>query len=236
MAYVQGFVAAVPSANRQAYLDHIRPGAQAFRSYGATRVAHAWGDDVSTGRNNDYQAAVLAGPDETVVFGWIEYPDRATRDAASGKQMADPRMREAGDRPFDADRILLGGFQVIVDSGEGRGSYFDGCLVPVPIDRREPYRSLAEHSAALFREYGAVRVLEAWGDDVPEGTTTDFRRAVLLERGEQVVVSWIEWPSRRVRDEAWPKLMEDPRMKRPDELPFDASRMLYGGFSSILDA
>jgi uncharacterized protein YbaA (DUF1428 family) len=88
----------------------------------------------------------------------------------------------------------------------------------------------------VFREYGATRVVEAWGDDVFEGKVTDFRKSVLAEDGEQVVFSWIEWPSKEARDAAWPKLMEDERMK-PDaaNMPFDGKRMFWGGFQPILD-
>ncbi|MGY0559738.1 DUF1428 domain-containing protein [Luteimonas sp. A277] len=123
----------------------------------------------------------------------------------------------------------------MVDAGSGRGGYFDGYLLPVPASNHEAYREMARKAAEVILEYGALRVVEAWGDDVPEGKLTDFRRAVLLEDGENVVFSWIEWPSRQVRDEAWPKLSEDPRMKPAGDMPFDGKRMIYGGFAPLLD-
>ncbi|MCO5120589.1 MAG: DUF1428 domain-containing protein [Burkholderiaceae bacterium] len=109
-------------------------------------------------------------------------------------------------------------------------------MLAVPQANREAYRRLASEVADLFLEYGALRVVEAWGDDVPEGKTTDYRRAVLLEDGEKVVFSWVEWPSKQVRDEGSARMMEDERMKTPpSNMPFDGKRMIYGGFTSILD-
>lgn len=235
MTYVQGFVAAVPTANRSAYEAHARQAVDMFREFGTLRFVEAWGDDVPRGTRNDFQGAVQAGDDETVVFSWMEYADRAARDAAFAKMMADPRMQSMPEMPFDGKRMILGGFQPFVERGAGRGGYFDGYLLAVPDSAREDYRRLAEKAAALFLEYGAVRVVEAWGDDVPEGRHTDFRRAVLLEEGEQVVFSWVEWPSRQVRDDATPRLMEDPRMQPGDTLPFDGARVVFGGFVAMVD-
>jgi uncharacterized protein YbaA (DUF1428 family) len=76
--------------------------------------------------------------------------------------------------------------------------------------------------------------VDGWGDDVPDGKTTDFRRAVQAEAGESVVFGWVEWPSKAVRDEAWQKIMADPRMENLKP-PFDGKRMVYGGFAPILD-
>ena len=115
-------------------------------------------------------------------------------------------------------------------------SYLDGFLVPVPESKRDEYKAMAAKAAAVFRDYGATRVVEAWGDDIKKGTTNDFYTAVIAEEGEQAVFSWIEWPSKEVRDEAWPKIMEDERLK-PDHanMPFDGKRMIYGGFAPIID-
>ncbi len=100
---------------------------------------------------------------------------------------------------------------------------------------REKYRQHAEAFAEVFKEYGALRTVEAWGDDVPTGKTTSFPQAVKLEPGETVVFSWVTWPSRAVRDAGMKKAMEDPRMKEA-EMPFDGKRMIYGGFETILDS
>ncbi|WP_245648901.1 DUF1428 domain-containing protein [Sphingomonas sanxanigenens] len=113
--------------------------------------------------------------------------------------------------------------------------YADGYLVPVPEGKKEAYRAMAAKAAGLFREYGATRVVEAWGDDVPDGKITDYKCAVKAEDGESVVYSWVEWPSKAVRDDGMKKVMEDPRMKPDGEMPFDGRRMIYGGFAPILD-
>ena len=81
-----------------------------------------------------------------------------------------------------------------------------------------------------------LRIVECWASDVPDGKVTDFRMAVKAEENEEVVFSWIEYPSKEVRDAANQKMMSDPRMKEFGEsMPFDGKRMIYGGFESIID-
>jgi uncharacterized protein YbaA (DUF1428 family) len=96
---------------------------------------------------------------------------------------------------------------------------------------------MAAKAAAVFTEYGATRVVEAWGDDVPDGKVTDFKRAVQAQADENVVFSFVEWPSKTVRNEAWQKLMTDERMHPddPSNMPFDGKRMFWGGFELLLD-
>lgn len=115
-------------------------------------------------------------------------------------------------------------------------NYVDGFVVAVPRDKKAAYQALAAKAAPLFKEFGALRIVECWADDVPDGKLTDFRMAVKATDDEEVVFSWIEYPSREARDAANKKMMEDPRMKAfGDEMPFDGKRMIYGGFSPILD-
>ncbi len=238
MTYVEGFVVAVPAANKDAYKKHAAEAVPLFKDFGVTRHVEAWADDVPDGKVTDFKGAVKAEEGEAVVFSWFEYPDKATRDAANERMMTDPRMKEMGESmPFDGKRMIVGGFAPIVEErGEGTMGYTDGFVLPVPAGNKEAYRAMAAKAAAVFEEYGATRVVEAWGDDIPDGKVTDFRRAVKAEEGENVVFSWIEWPSKEARDAAWPKLMEDERMK-PDfaNMPFDGKRMFWGGFAPILD-
>ena len=115
--------------------------------------------------------------------------------------------------------------------------YVDGVLLAVPDGNRAAFQAHAATLAALFLEYGALEVVDCWGDDVPEGKLTSFSMAVKREADETVVFSWITWPSRQVRDEAWKKVMADPRLK-PDAnpMPFDGKRLIYGGFEVIVEA
>ena len=113
--------------------------------------------------------------------------------------------------------------------------YVDGFLIAVPAANKAAYQALAAKAATLFREFGATRVVETWGDDVPKGEITDFRGAVKAEEGEIVVFSWIEYPSKEVRDAVMAKTMSDQRFKEMGEMPFDGKRMVFGGFAPILD-
>ncbi len=119
MSYIDGFVIAVPHANRQAFIDHASKLDPVFLEYGATRVVEAWGDDVPDGKVTDFRRAVQATAEETVAFSWVEWPDKATRDAGMKKIMEDPRMDPSNmggmPMPFDGKRMIFGGFQNVVD-------------------------------------------------------------------------------------------------------------------------
>ena len=115
-------------------------------------------------------------------------------------------------------------------------TYVDGFVAAVPTANREKFRKHADDAAQIFKEYGALKVVECWGDDVPEGQLTSFTMAVKRKDDEAVVFSWIVWPSKEVRKAAWDKLMADPRMQ-PDKnpMPFDGKRMIFGGFEAIVE-
>ncbi|AWI54790.1 DUF1428 domain-containing protein [Aquabacterium olei] len=113
-------------------------------------------------------------------------------------------------------------------------SYIDGFIIPVPSGDRERYRAAAQQFHEKFKDCGALRQVECWGDDVPDGKVTDFKRAVAAKPDETVVFAWIEWPSKEVRDAANKKMMEDPEMEKLD-MPFDGKRMVFGGFLPIFD-
>lgn len=115
-------------------------------------------------------------------------------------------------------------------------TYVDGFLIPVPNAKKDAYRQIAEKAAPIFKEYGALTIVETWGDDVPEGKLTSFPMAVKLEEGETVVFSWITWPSKEVRDDGMKKVMDDPRMAAFGDMPFDGKRMIFGGFEVLVDA
>ena len=116
-------------------------------------------------------------------------------------------------------------------------TYVDGFVVPVPAGDKAAYRALATKAASVFKEHGATRVVECWGDDVPQGKVTSFPMAVKAKDDETVVFSFITWPSRKVRDEGMKKVMADPRVQ-PDKnpMPFDGKRLIYGGFQTLVDA
>ena len=131
MSYMDGFVIAVPTANKQKFIDHAKLGDSVFIELGATRVVECWGDDISEGKVTDFRKAVEAKADETVVFSWIEWPDKETRDAAFAKMMewmnhpekADPRMDpQKNPMPFDGKRLIYGGFAPLVElTGDAPG-------------------------------------------------------------------------------------------------------------------
>lgn len=118
MPYIDGFIIAVPTANKQRFIDHAHSADAVFLEHGATRVLECWGDDVPSGTLTDFRMAVKADDDEAVVFSWIEWPDKETRDAAMSKMdeiMADPRMDPAKNpMPFDGKRMVFGGFAPVV--------------------------------------------------------------------------------------------------------------------------
>ncbi len=236
MSYIEGFVAAVPRANKSAYLKQAEHSVPMFKGMGATRMVETWADEVPDGKVTDFKGAVKATPDEDVIFSWIEYPDKATRDRANEKMMNDPAMKNYAEKmPFDAKRMIFGGFAPLNDVGrKAQVGYVDGCLIPVPAGNKDAYRQMAATYATVLKEYGATRVVDAWGDDVPDGKITDYKGAVKARGDETVVYSWIEWPSKEVRDRGWEKAMADPRMKSLEQ-PFDGKRLVYGGFAPILD-
>lgn len=115
--------------------------------------------------------------------------------------------------------------------------YVDGFVLAVPTANRDVYKKHAEDAAVVFKEHGALKLVECWGDDVPEGEVTSFPMAVKRKDDETVVFSWIVWPSREVRDQGMAKVMADERIKSfAGEMPFDGKRMIYGGFEVIVDA
>jgi uncharacterized protein YbaA (DUF1428 family) len=121
-------------------------------------------------------------------------------------------------------------------------SYVDGFVIAVPAENRQRFIDHANSMDVIFLELGATRIVECWEDDVPDGKQTDFRRAVQATADEKVAFSWVEWPSKEVRDTAMAELTRrmndkaDPRMDpAQNPMPFDGARMIFGGFSPVVD-
>jgi uncharacterized protein YbaA (DUF1428 family) len=113
--------------------------------------------------------------------------------------------------------------------------YVDGFVAAVPTENKAQYIEHARAAAVVFKEYGAIRLVECWGDDVPSGEKTSFPMAVKCQDNETVVFSWIVWPSKDVRNVGMEKVMSDPRLSDENNpMPFDASRLIYGGFEQLL--
>ncbi len=116
-------------------------------------------------------------------------------------------------------------------------AYVDGFLLAVPTANREAYKTLSAEMLKVFKKCGALKVVECWGDDVPDGKVTSFPMAVKKKDDETVVFSWIVWPSKEARDEGQKMMMQDPIMKDmdPSKMPFDGKRMVFGGFEVLLE-
>ncbi len=116
MSYIQGFLIPVPTANKQAYIDLAAKVGPIFLEYGATAISENWSDSVPDGKVTDFKRAVKAKDDEAVVFSWIEWPDKATCDAASKKMESDERWKQMSDMPFDGMRMMWAGFEPIFET------------------------------------------------------------------------------------------------------------------------
>jgi uncharacterized protein YbaA (DUF1428 family) len=112
--------------------------------------------------------------------------------------------------------------------------FLDIVVIPVLTAGKDAYLDHSRRTTPFFKEHGATAVTECWGEDVPDGKVTDFKRAVALQDGETVAVGWITWPDRATRDAAWEKLMQDERMMAGDP-PFDGKRMIFAGFDVVLE-
>lgn len=116
LPYIEGFLAPVPSDKKEEYLEFNRKTAPLFKDIGVARMVECWGDDLMRGKHTDFYKAVDAKEGETVVFSWMEYPDKAARDAAYAKMDNDPRFEALGAMPMDGKRMIFSGFQPIFDT------------------------------------------------------------------------------------------------------------------------
>lgn len=119
-------------------------------------------------------------------------------------------------------------------------TYIDGFVIAVPTANKQKFIDHSTDTDALFKEFGAIRVVECWGDDVPDGTLTDFRKAVQAKDDETVAFSWIEWPDKATRDLGMDRFHELAKTAsrfdmEKNPVPFDGTRMIYGGFAAVVD-
>lgn len=236
MTYYSGMVAAVPTANKQAYIDHAASTWPMFKKLGAQRMVEAWGEDVPHGKVTDFFRATQAEDGETPVFSWIEWPDRATADTAWQAMMDDPEMQNMPEMPFDGKRMFWGGFAPIYQFGRSEpGRYIQGFVLAVPEANKQAYADMARSAEEMFRRFGATHMVENWGEDVPHGKLTDFYRAADARDGEVPMFSWVEWPDRATCDEAGERMAAEMEGQEMPEMPFDGMRMFWAGFSPILD-
>ena len=237
MTYYTGSIGAVPTANKQKYIAHLHEAWPMLQGYGAARMVETWGVDVPRGKVNDLYGAVQAKAEETVIFAWVEWPDKTTADTAWQQMQSDPAMK-AMEMPFDGSRMIFGGFAPVLEVGTDRGAgYFQGFALAVPEKNKAAYIKMANEAwEGAFQPNGCLGTVEAWGVDVPRGKQTDFYRASKAEEGEVPLFSWTSWPDKATCDAA-AKAME-ASMEGQDfpEMPFDGMRMMWGGFEPIFDS
>lgn len=114
MSYIDGFLAAVPTANKQDYIRHAKAAAVVFKEHGALSLVENWGDDVPEGKRTSMPLAVQCRDNESIVFSWITWPDKATRESGMAAAMADPRLQpDVNPMPFDGHRMIFGGFETV---------------------------------------------------------------------------------------------------------------------------
>lgn len=240
MPYYTGSVTPVPKANKDSYLQSLRRSWPLMQKRGAVRMVETWAEDIQPGKRTDFLRAVQAGDDEAVVFAWVEFPDKATSDAAWADIMQNPdEMAHAmGDAQYDGKRMIFGGFDAFVADGSDKGGYYTGFLTPVPQANKAAFASMAKSAwEEEFQPRGCLGNYESWGADVPRGKLTDMYRAVDAQDGEVIVMSWAAWPDRATCEKAWRGMQEGMQAGQdmPD-MPFDGKRMIWAGFDTLFDS
>ncbi len=237
MIYVQGMMAPIAIEKKAHYAEFAAKAAQVFKQHGALSVVECWGDDLPDGEINDMKTAVKLEPGETTLFSYVIWPSKSVRDEGMPSVFSNSLFSKDFDPGMDGRRMFFGGFKPIVSHGKPSGSanYIDGFLLAVPRTNQETYRQMAEEAWGFFEKYGAVSMFECWGDDVPDGKVTSPAIATQKTPDEDVLFSWVGWPSKDARDKGYETMFQDPDMKPPDQVPFDGSRMMYGGFELIVD-
>ncbi|KAA0970266.1 DUF1428 domain-containing protein [Aureimonas fodinaquatilis] len=238
MTYYTGTIAAVPTDNRQKFIEHTQAAWKLFQTYGAQRMVENWGVDVQKGKVNDLYGAVNAKDGESIIFSWIEWPSKSAADAAWKKMETDPAMQQMPEMPFDGSRMIFGGFEPVLAEGTDKGvGYVQGFALAVPEKNKAAYTDMAKNAwETMFRPHGCTGIVEAWGTDVPHGKQTDFYRASLAEDGEVPVFSWCAWPDKATCEAAAKAMEADMQGQEFPEMPFDGMRMMWGGFEPVFDS
>ena len=200
-------------------------------------MVETWGVDVHMCKVTDFYVAVDARDDESIVFSWIEWPDKATADASWQKMTNDPAMKQMPEMPFDGSRMIFGGFSPVYEAGQHTGAgYYQGFLLAVPEKNKAAYAAMADEGWKMFQKGGASGMMEAWGEDVPRGKKTDFYRATKAEAGEVAVFSWTAWPDRATCDAAAKAMEAEMGDMDTSTMPFDGMRMMWAGFEPLFDS
>ncbi|RKT34297.1 uncharacterized protein YbaA (DUF1428 family) [Roseovarius halotolerans] len=237
MTYFTGSVGSVPDENRQAFLDHVAAVWRVLKTYGAKRMIETWGVDVPKGKVTDFYGAVDAKEGETIVFSWIEWPDRETTNACWEKMADDPAMKDIPEMPFDGRRMIIGGFEPVFTQGKPHGApFYQGFVLAVPEESKKAYVSLVGEGWEIFSKHGALGMVETCGRDVPHGKQTDFYRATKAEEGEVPYFSWAAWPDRETCDAAAKAMEAEMGDMDMSAMPFDGMRMMWAGFETIFDS
>lgn len=235
MTCYTGCIAAVPVANKDKYLEHVKAVWPLFRKRGAIRTVETWGVEIPRGKQNDLYGAVEAAEDEAVVFSWIEWPDLQTANDAWQSMGDDPEIKDVPGMPFDGSRMIFGNFEPVFAHGTESGAgYYQGFALPVPKANRDPYVAMAESAwNDMFAPHGCIGTVECWGIDVPRGKKTDFYRATLAKEDEVPVFSWTAWPDRATCDAAAKAMEASMQEVEMPDMPFDGARMIWGGFETL---
>jgi uncharacterized protein YbaA (DUF1428 family) len=237
MTYYTGSIAAVPTARKDDYIAHATAAWNVFKALGATSMVETWGVDVPRGKHTDFQGAVAAKDDESIAFGFIEWPDKATADAAWTQIMTQPEKHPMPEMPLDGSRMIFGGFAPVFSQGvTAANGYYQGFTLAVPQGNQSAYVEMARDGWNMFTQYGALGMVEAWAEDVPHGKQTDFYRAVKAEDGEVPVFSWCVWPDRDTCKAAQTKMEAEMADFDFSTMPFDGKRMIWGGFEPVFVA
>lgn len=235
MSYYSGFLAAVPTENKHAFIRHARHTATAFKDHGLVNALECWGVDVPDGRLTSMIKAVDCHKDETVIFAFYHWPEKQVYRDAVATSMKDTRLDPSKNHmSFDRERVLWGNFTPLFEIGrQQEGGVYDAFLLPIPKTLRDEYLEFAKSGDAIFLEHGANWCVECWEDDIPRDASYNFHKAVAKTDGEIVVLSWVQWPSKEAREAGNAKLYNDNRLS-PQACPFDMSRMIFGSFEPVL--